>query len=79
MLTVLLSILTAVLVLRHERRHPTIASDRHALGFFTAKELAAGGQIKKELAHFERGARGAGGGFDFKNFPSADDDLCAFR
>jgi hypothetical protein len=52
--------------------------DVSRLGFLSAQKFAPGGQVEKELSHFDARAGRSASSFDFNNFPSIDDDLRAF-
>jgi hypothetical protein len=49
--------------------------DMSAFGFLGLEELAAGGEVEEEVADFDCGSRGVGGGADLNDAATIDQDL----
>lgn len=56
-----------------------VVLDVGAFGFLGAQEFAARGQVVKELAGLDAGARGRSSGFDLQNFSTVNDDRSISR
>src|SRR5260370_3981327 len=62
-----------------QRRQHEVMLNVAGFGFFRAQKFAPGGQVKKELTHFEGSSGSAASGLNFENLPAADNNLGAFR